>query len=52
MNNEKLKYSNKVGGGDAFWKFSSGVGVAAAWEVSLMLCTMRRPQGLSGHKKI
>jgi hypothetical protein len=40
-----------VGGGSAFWKFSSGAGAAAAREVMPVLCIMRRPQGLYGREK-
>jgi hypothetical protein len=42
---------NKVGGGSAFWKSFFRTGVVAAREVMPGLCTMRRPQGLSGQKK-
>jgi hypothetical protein len=38
--------TDRVDNGNAFWKLSSGAGVAAARGVMNALCIMRRPQGL------
>jgi hypothetical protein len=47
MNDERIKeYIPNNNISNAFWKSSSGAGVAAMQGVMNALCIMRRPQGL------